>query len=107
MKLRHIPLIAAALLITSPAFALDLQSARTQGLVGETATGYIAVVKSTPDAEALVTEVNAKRRAEYARIGAANGQSADVVGKLAAEQIINGLPTGALFKDVSGNWKKR
>lgn len=108
MTLRTLTLIAAAVtMLAAPAFALDLQTARTQGLVGETLTGYVAVVKSTPEAEALAAEINAKRRAEYARIAAANGQSADVVGKLASEQIINGLPSGSYYKDAGGAWKKR
>lgn len=81
----------AVLMLATPAFALDLQSARTQGLVAETPEGYIKSVKSSAEVDALVSDVNAKRRAEYERIGKEKGQSADVVGKLAAPEIAKSL----------------
>lgn len=101
------PILAAAMLFAAPAFALDLQQARSQGLVGETLTGYVAAVKSGGEVDALVADVNAQRRAEYNRIATQNGQTADVVGKLASEQIINGLPSGAYYKGADGGWKQR
>jgi uncharacterized protein YdbL (DUF1318 family) len=100
-------LAAIAVLWALPALALDLQSARSQGVVGEKTDGYVAAIKSSAEANALVDEVNAKRRAEYARIAAEKGQSVDVVAKVAAEQVINGLPKGAMYQDASGAWKMR
>lgn len=97
----------AFLLIASPALALDLHGARSAGVIGERNDGYVAVLKSSPEAEALAAEVNAKRKREYARISKENGQTADVVGKLAAPQIIGGLPTGTRYQDASGNWQTR
>lgn len=101
------PILIAAALFALPALAADLHAARAKGLVGETLSGYIAVVKDTPEAQAVVAEVNAQRRAEYARIAAENGQTADVVGKLASEQIINGLDSGEYYKGPDGSWKRR
>lgn len=82
---------AIALTFAAPAFALDLSSARSQGLVAETPDGYIRAAKPSPEVNALVADVNAKRRAEYERISKQNGQPVDVVGKLAAPQIAKGL----------------
>lgn len=108
MKLRYASLMSLALMLLAvPAFALDLQAARTSGLVGETQTGYVEAVVNRPDVQALVKEVNDKRRQEYERISKANGQSVDVVAKLAAEQVINRLSAGFYYKDASGSWKKR
>ena len=108
MKFRLFGLIAAFLMILAgPAFALDLSAARAQGLVGETPAGYIAAVRNTGDVAALVADVNARRRAEYARIAAENGQSVDIVARLAAEQIINGLESGWYYQGADGGWKKR
>jgi uncharacterized protein len=90
-----------------PTLALDLQSARDGGIVGEKTDGYIAVVTPSPAAEALAQSVNAKRKEEYARISAQNGQPVDVVAQLASNQIIQGLKSGSLYEDASGNWKKR
>ncbi len=108
MKLRFLTVLAAVgMLAAFPAFALDLQQARSAGIVGETLEGYIAAVKPSAEANALVADVNAKRKQEYARISAANKQSVSVVAKLAAEQIINGLPSGSFFQTPDGAWKKR
>lgn len=89
------------------AWALDLHTARANSSVGEKADGYVAALKSTPDVQALVAEVNAKRKAEYARISKQNGQSVDVVAKLAAQQIIGGLSAGESYQGSDGSWKKR
>ena len=84
---KHLIIAALAALIAFPAFALDLHTARKTGVVAETAEGFIKAVKSSPEVDALVAEVNAKRMAEYQRISKENGQPVDVVGKLAAPQI--------------------
>lgn len=108
MKLHALALALALTAFTAlPAFALDLQQARSAGSIGETTNGYVAVVKSSPEVEELVAIVNAKRKQEYARISQANGQSIDVVAKVAAEQIINNLETGNLYQAADGSWKKR
>ncbi len=94
-------------LIAMPAVAMDLQQARKSGMIGEKLNGYTAVVKSSPDANDLVQSVNAKRRQEYERISKQNGQPVDVVGRIAAEQIINGLAPGSLYESPAGGWKTR
>lgn len=84
----------ATILVALPAFALDLHTARTAGQVQETPEGYISALKPTPEVNALVAEVNAKRKAEYTRISKQNGQSVEVVGKLAAPQIAKSIAAG-------------
>ncbi len=91
-------------LAAAPAWALDLQSARAQGMVGETQAGYVAKISGGSEVAALVSGVNLKRREEYERISAENGQPVDVVAKIAAEKIINGLPSGAKYRDANGKW---
>lgn len=91
-------------LLATGAFALDLQAARSQGLVGEKQDGYIAGIGGGPEVKGLVGEVNSARKAEYSRIAAQNGQTVDVVAKVASGPIINGLPKGAKYQDASGNW---
>lgn len=86
--------LAAITLISLPAFALDLHSARSSGAVGELPTGYVKALKPSAEVDALVATVNAKRRAEYERISKTNGQPVDVVGKLAAPEIAKGIAAG-------------
>ncbi|NTU76730.1 MAG: YdbL family protein [Alphaproteobacteria bacterium] len=108
MKLRFFSmLVVAALLMATSAWALDLHQARSSGMVGEKADGYIAALQSTPELQALVSDVNAKRQQEYARISAQNGQPVDVVAKLAAQQIVGNLQPGNRYQGADGGWKTK
>ncbi len=101
---------AVALLISAasfPVFALDLQQARTGGQLGEQADGYVAVLQQSPEAKELAAQVNQRRREEYQRISKENGQPVDIVGKLAAEQIVQKLAPGSMYQGADGSWKKR
>lgn len=89
MKRAYFAWIVAGMLLAAPqamAQALDLDSARSAGKVCEQADGYARAVAL--EAQALVAEVNGRRRQEYARISGQNKQPADVVAKLAAQQIL-------------------
>ncbi len=98
-----------SLLVSLPAFALDLQTAKQQGLVGEAMTGYIAPVNATaPEINTLVIEVNAARKAEYQRISKENGQPLQVVEKLAAQKLFEDrVAPGEFYKTADGNWQKK
>ena len=100
-------LFAIAILFSAEAFALDLAQARAQGLVGEKLDGYVGAVAATPEASSVAADVNVRRREEYEKISKANGQPVSVVGKVAAERIITGLPSGSLFQAPDGSWKKK
>lgn len=91
---KHLIVAVLASLFALPAYALDLHSARASGVVAETPEGFIKAVKSSPEVDALVADVNAKRRAEYQKISQQNGQPVDVVGKLAAPQIAKSIAAG-------------
>lgn len=100
-------LLPVVLLFAMPAWALDLQTARNQGLVGELNDGYVKALQPNSDLQTLVADVNAKRQAEYRRISAANGQPIEVVAKLAAGQIVKNLGKGAKYQDSTGQWQTR
>jgi hypothetical protein len=88
--------------------ANDLDLARQGGQVGETRTGYIAAIGNADVAtQTLIMEVNRKRKAHYQSISAQNGQPLDVVQKIAAEKIINGLPAGVHYQTEQGGWAKK
>jgi uncharacterized protein YdbL (DUF1318 family) len=95
------------MLMSANAWAIDLQTARSQGMVAEGSDGYIMGLATSGDVGNLVRDVNAKRQEEYARISSANGQPVDVVAKLAAPQIIAKLPAGAKYQDSSGSVKTK
>ena len=107
MKLRTLGLLVAAgtlILAAAPAIAMELGEARASGIVGEKADGYVALIKDTPEAEALVSDINIRRKKEYERISAANNQPVAVVTKLAAQQIIGKLDKDSLYQNAKGDW---
>lgn len=99
--------LTALLMLGSSAFGLDLRSAKSQGLVGETASGYLAQVKSgNAEAARLVQDINAKRRAHYEKIAARNNTSLQAVEQLAGKKAIEKTPAGEFIK-ANGGWKKK
>lgn len=95
------------LLIAQSAYAIDLQTAKSKGLVGELSSGYLAAVE-TPSAEvkALITDINAKRKAKYQEIAARNNISLKDVEQMAGKKAIEKSKAGSFVKD-GGSWQKK
>jgi uncharacterized protein YdbL (DUF1318 family) len=105
-------LVALAFLLglTSAAFAMDLDSAKAQGLVGEQLNGYVGLVTTNPshDVQVLIDDINARRRAAYEKVAAqTQGASLSDVEKLAAAKLIARTPSGQMVQDASGRWVKK
>lgn len=96
------------LLASSVAVAVDLQGAKSQGLVGEQLNGYLGVVASSvsSDVKALVADVNKKRKKKYQSIANQNGTSLDTVELLAGKKAIEKTATGNYIQSATG-WKKK
>ena len=93
--------------VWSNAFALDLQTAKSQGLVGETPSGYLAPVKGgNGEAAKLVQSINTQRKAHYQNIANRNKTSLQSVEHLAGKKAIEKSPAGN-FVQVNGQWKKK
>ena len=99
-------LILGLLLAATPAIALELHDAKAQGLVGETVNGYLGAVKSTPEVNALVGDINSKRKAEYQRIAQQNGIDLATVEAMAGKKAIDKTPPGQ-YVNVTGSWLKK
>jgi uncharacterized protein YdbL (DUF1318 family) len=99
--------LAGYLTFSAAAFALDLATAKSSGLVGETPSGYIAAITVDGETTALVNEVNTRRREVYLQISNGNGQPLSVVEKLAAQKIYGELRSGEYFRDPSGAWQRK
>ena len=65
--------------MSSSAFALPLQEAKKKGLVGETASGYLEPVESSPEANQVTQEINQKRAQAYKGIAEKHGTDVGVV----------------------------
>lgn len=101
-------LTAVLLLVSSTlAMALDIDSAKSQGLVGEQPNGFLGVVKATSDAVQLAAEINTKRRAAYEAIAKKNGATLDQVAILAGQKAIEKTAPGAYIQTPDGQWIKK
>ena len=106
MKKTDTLILFGLLLICQPAMALDLHTAKAQGLVGETATGYLAPVKATPEVQKLVNNINAKRIQSYQQIAQRNKTPLNAVEQLAGKKAIEKTPPGQ-FVNINGSWQKK
>lgn len=105
-------LVALAFLLglTSAALAMDLDTAKAQGLVGEQLNGYVGLVTSSApaDVKQLVNDINARRRTAYQNVAAqTQGASLADVEKLAAAKLIARTPSGQMVQNASGKWVKK
>ncbi len=92
---------------SSLALALDLDTAKAQGLVGEQPDGYLGVVQATPAAVELAADINAQRRAAYERIARDNGIPVSQVAALAGQKAIDRTPRGGYVKTPGGQWVRK
>ncbi|MCK4743619.1 MAG: YdbL family protein [Sulfuriflexus sp.] len=99
--------LAGMLGFSSSLWAIDLQSAKSQGLVGETPSGYLAVVKNSSDSRAVVASVNNARKKYYQSIASRNNTSLQVVEILAGKKAIAKASRGHYVKSASGSWVKK
>jgi uncharacterized protein YdbL (DUF1318 family) len=77
-------------------------------VVGEANTGYLAPI-GTPSAEvkALVSEVNAKRKAEFKRTAEKTGATLQQVQFRFYELAVQRTKPGHYYQDPGGSWKQK
>ena len=104
-------IITAILLVFAmqAAWALDIQEAKDQGLVGEARTGYIAVVKkpASADVQQLVATVNAKRKAQFEQAAKKTSATVPQVANRFYELAVQKTRPGHFYQDKNGRWKKK
>ena len=98
-----------AIALPVPAGSLELEAAKSQGLLGEKADGFVGIVTAnpTPELKALADSVNAKRRASYEEIARKNGTAFDAVAALAGAKLSQRTPPGQWITDAEGNWYQK
>jgi uncharacterized protein YdbL (DUF1318 family) len=96
-------------LAVSAAWAIDIGAAKEQGLVGEANTGYIAAVKMPASAEvqALIADVNAKRKAEFEKTAEKTGATLEQVRARFYELAVQKTAAGHYYQDANGTWRTK
>lgn len=84
----------------------QLDSAKQQGLVGETPAGYLAVVRPDGNAKGIVEAINEARRKEYARIAEKHDIPVAQVETVAGKKALEKTPAGQ-FIQIDGGWVKK
>jgi len=93
--------------VASSVFALSLDEAKANGLVGEKSNGYLGAVNpANAEAHALIKDVNQKRRQAYEDIAKRNGTSVQSVETLAGEKAVQNTKPGN-FVEGPGGWSKK
>ncbi len=97
------------ILILQNAWAIDIHSAKAQGLVGEANTGYIAAVQAPASAEvrALIAEVNSKRKASFASTAQKTSTTVTQVANRFYEIAVQKTAAGEYYQDAGGRWRKK
>ncbi|MEK9713511.1 MAG: YdbL family protein [Thalassolituus sp.] len=100
--------LIAALIMSFAASAMELDAAKNMGLVGEQPNGYLGLISAgSPEAAALVVDINAKRKAHYQEI--ANKQNTQLVNieRIAGEKLIEkAQSSGEFYMDGTGQWQR-
>jgi len=106
---RKLLVMLLALLLANVAYAVTLQEAKEQGLVGEQRDGYVGLVVSDVPAEvqALVRQVNEQRRQRYEQIARDNGISMAQVTTLAYDQAVQATQSGHYIQLPNGDWVRK
>jgi hypothetical protein len=107
MKTLRLALILALTVLAAPAYAIDLDAAKRQGLVGEQPDGFLGTVRQTPDAAELVRSVNQQRRQSYQDLAQRNGVSVDSVATLAGRKLVDRAAPGEYVRDAAGQWQRK
>lgn len=111
MKQRLKRLLAAAILtlLALPAWALSLDEAKDQGLVGERSNGYLGIVVGNPSGEVrtLVADINRKRKAAYEDSARSAGVELKVIESRIGQRLRNKAKPGHYIETGSGGWQRK
>ena len=102
-------IFCAAFIWPTSVWAIGLQDAKAQGLVGEQANGYLGVVKPavSADVRALVDDINGQRKQKYQDIARRNDTSLQAVEALAGKKAMEKTPSGQFIKPPSTGWVRK
>jgi len=95
-------------LFTSQIWALDLDSAKDAGLIGEQANGYLGLVTkpAAKEVQDLIDDINSKRKQKYLEIAKEQGVDLAIVEKRAGEKVIEKTTAGR-YINAGSSWQKK
>jgi len=103
-KISYVILIST---IAFSAWAISINDAKQQGLVGEMSNGYLGLVVDSPEAKKLVSVVNEKRKNIYINLARKNKITMEQVTTLAGKKSFSKTKPGHYIKNNAGQWFKK
>lgn len=96
-------------LFMQTAWAIDLDDAKAQGLVGEARSGYLEAVQQPASSEvkALIASVNAKRKAEFEKTANKTNTTLLQVSYRFYELAVQRTSPGNYYQDQDGRWVRK
>ena len=84
-----------------------VDTAKAQGVVGETIDGYLALVSgsASSEVEAAVNEINIRRKSVYTSLARQKGTSPENVAGVSGEKLIAKAKAGEKVRLSSGAWQ--
>ncbi len=95
-------LSAAAMAQRDPAYA----AAREAKQVGEQPDGYLGVVSGGAAVQAMVRDINIKRKAAYTASAQASGSTVEQFAFTSGCNLVAKVGQGEMYKTPSGQWKE-
>lgn len=88
--------------------AMTVETAKSQGLVGERLDGMLGIVAPpTAELKDMVDQINAERTEKYKRIAEKRGTSVDAVQAYAGKKLIDKAGAGEYIQNAGGGWQKK
>jgi len=110
-KLRNFMALFALLLsiMATPVWAISMDDAKSQGLIGERSNGYLGIVTSnaSTDVRKLVDTINNKRRSAYANRASSADVEQSVFEIRMGQRLQARTPAGQFIQLPNGNWQKK
>ena len=109
MTLKKTFVAIGLMMLLQNAWAIDISSAKAEGLVGEANTGFLAAVHTPASAEvrALIADVNKKRKAQFTSTAQKTGTTVAQVANRFYELAVQKTAPGNYYQDSGGRWKKK
>lgn len=104
---KKIGLAIITLSLTFSAWAISLEEAKQQNLVGEMPNGYLGAVVANKDIDSLVNTINEKRKSIYINLARKNSLTMQQVTALAGEKAIAKTQSGHMIQNPNGQWIKK
>ncbi len=106
--LKPLILLTFMLSLANSAWALNLDEAKSQGLIGESSNGYLGLINnSNASAKKLINDINSKRRAAYAAKAQKAGVELKIIEVRIGERLQQRAKKGEYIQRSNGQWQRK